>query len=91
MKLTKKDKQFLISIGCTEKDFPKIEQAESKTIFEHYPKVGAGWKITAKKALDILGREQFLFGLYRSSFHWSAVRCAADGSEVYFDSSRLFR
>lgn len=52
MKLTKKDKQFLMANGCEEKDFRQIEQAASKTIYEHYPKTGAGWKITMQRAAD---------------------------------------
>ena len=83
MKLTKKDKQLLISIGYEKKDFLQIEQATSKTVYEHYPKMGVGWKITMQEAIDILGKKEFLSGIARSAFHWSAIRLAPDGSEVY--------
>jgi hypothetical protein len=46
-------------------------------------------KISQEKALEILGREEYLSGISRSAFHWSAVR-DNNGETVYFDSSKLF-
>ena len=91
MKLTKSDKDILRGMGVPDEDFHQIEQAASKTIYEHYPKKGVGWKISARKAEEILGRKEFLSGLSRSAFHWSAMRDNASGDQVYFDSSRFFK
>ena len=38
-----------------------------------------------KKAIEILGRKEFLSGLARSTFHWDSQR-----GDVSFDSSKLF-
>lgn len=92
MKLTDTDKQYLIGIGYSEKDFKQIEKAGRMTVYKESCGDAAGRKITIARAIGLLGREQFLSGLGRSAFHWSAVRQAEDGKiSVSFDSSRLFR
>ena len=85
MTLTKKDKEFLRSIGYQGKDFLQIVYASGGTDYEYN-----GSKISRKKAIDLLGRHAFLSGLARSAFHWSACQVAEDGSFVLFDSSRWF-
>lgn len=91
MKLTRSDKAYLLSVGCPESDFRQIEEAAGKTVYEHFPVCGPARKISRETAVELLGREKFLSGLCRSAFHWSAMRTASDGSEVYFDSSRYFK
>lgn len=90
MKLNETDKTILREIGVPDADFQQIEQAASKTVYEHYPKTGVGWKISADKAVNLLGRKEYLSGLSRSAFHWSAMRETKNGDQVYFDSSRYF-
>ena len=81
MKLSKKDKEYLISIGVPETNFLQIEEAMSCTKYEVN-----GKKISRKAAIEYLGKETYLSGINRSAFHWTAMR-----EGVYFDSSALFR
>ena len=85
MKLTSEDKKVLKGNGYSNEDMIQIEKATTKTAYEFN-----GEKISQKKALEILGRREYLSGIARSSFHWSSVRNNDDGEKVYFDSSRLF-
>lgn len=87
MKLTKKDKEILLIGGISENDFPQIEAASTgrNTIYEVDNR-----RISRNKAIALLGRKSFLFGLARSAFHWSSCQFTPDGREVSFDSSKFF-
>ena len=87
MKLTAEDKRRLIEWGYSERDLAQIETAtqKSKTTY----KVG-GTYISREEAITALGRLEYLSGIARSAFHFSAARTASDGRVVIFDSSRLF-
>ena len=89
MKLIKEDKKLLKGWGIEEEDFNQIERAIKKTVYELKVK-DITKEITQEEALKILGREEFLSGISRSSFHWSAVRNKEDKT-IYFDSSKLFK
>lgn len=88
MKLTKKDKEILLSGGVSEDDFPRIEAVSTgrNTIYEVDDR-----RISREEAISLLGRRDFLFGLARSAFHWSACQLTLDGKEVSFDSGNFFR
>lgn len=92
MKLTKKEKQFLISKGCTAEDISVMEKISSKTIYKLYtPKNSKiGKRISFKKVCEYLGKETALLALYRSVFHWT---CGRETDEVYisFDSSKYYK
>ena len=87
MKLTEEDRVYLRE-ECHEddEDIRQIEKVISKTTFKL-----DGKRIPLKEAIDLLGREEFLSGMDRSAFHWSAVRMTPDGREIHFDSRRFFR
>lgn len=95
MKLTKADKELLKEWGFPEEDFAQIQSAlaKTKTVYELLSddKNNSDTKIPREEALIILGRKQYLSGIARSAFHWSAVRENAKGQKVYFDSSKLFK
>lgn len=93
MKLTNQDKEYLKKIGYTNKDFSQIEQATGKTIYTLCDEnSGKETRINTADAIETLGRENYLSGISRSAFHWSAVReTKIKGIVVYFDSSKLFR
>ena len=94
MKLTKADKAYLLSIGESEQYFPQIEEAMEATKYELLDANGFTTirKISRTEAIELLGRETWFDGLYRSAFHWTAVRETKDGKNtVLFDSSRLFK
>lgn len=46
--------------------------------------------ISRKETIKILGKELFVSGLERSSFHWTAARTNEDKT-ILFDSSSLFK
>ena len=85
MKLTSEDKKILKNWGYKSSDFKQIERATSKTEYELNDE-----KITLTEALEVLGREEYLSGIARSAFHWSACRENEKGQTVYFNSSKLF-
>lgn len=86
MKLTEEDKAILREMGHEDSDFPQIEEATRRTIYEC-----DNIRISCDEAIKLLGREEYLSGISRSAFHWSAVRVTWDGKSIYFDSSRLFK
>ena len=83
-KLTKKQKQIILDFGHPQEDLKHIEEALSFTDFERQNDK----KISLKKAKVILGETNFLSGIARSTFHYSAVREAENGHKIYFNSSR---
>lgn len=88
MKLTASDKEILKEFGYPAEDMGQIERATLKkyTTYKIDDK-----KATLEEILAILNREEYLSGIGRSAFHWSAVRETENGKLVYFDSSRLFK
>lgn len=86
MKLAKTDKELLIKWGYKSDDIEQIEKAIGKTVYEL-----DNQKITIKRAIEVLGKEEFLSGISRSAFHWNASREGKGGEKVYFDSSKLFK
>lgn len=94
MKLTNKDKKYLLSIGYTENDFEQIGNFAKYTKYEMFTKEDESivTTITQKKAIELLGRNTFLSGLGRTAFHQSAVRYNDEGTiYVVFDSSKFFK
>lgn len=87
MKLTKKDKEYLSTLGCLEKDFDQIEKACSKTVYT----TSDNQRLSQKETINRLGRNVYLSGIARSAFHWDASRSDKDGNSISFDSSKLFK
>ena len=91
MKLSKKDKTYLLSIGCREIDFRQIENVISKTRYYLYKVRGNEEKrIGREVVINLIGRESFLSGINRSAFHYTAVRYVDADKAIHFDSSRYF-
>jgi hypothetical protein len=72
MKLTNKDKEYLIAIGYSDNDLTAIEDAIRNIRYEVFDSIPIN--ITQKEAIRLLGREEFLSGVARATFHSSAVR-----------------
>lgn len=95
--LTQEDKTLLKDYGYLDKDFPQIKQAYSKTTYTLCENTKVSGKerketeIKGMKAIELLGREDFLSGLSRSAFHYSAYRDITENSGIYFNSSKLFK
>lgn len=85
MKLTKQDIKYLIDIGYYEQDIPQIKRAKKVLRLRN----DNGEKISQDKAVEVLGRENFLSSLGRCAFHWTACN-ENNGYIVYFDASKLF-
>ena len=93
MKLTNKDKKYLLSIGYSENDFEQIGNIAKYTKYEMFTKEDESivTTITQKKAIELLGRNTFLSGLGRTAFHQSAVRFNNDDTIcVLFDGNKFF-
>ena len=91
MRLTEDDKKLLKSWGHPDRDMEQIEEAIRKTVYTIYrTDSGKGKRISAKAALEILGRRAFLSGISRSAFHYTALRKNDDHVEVHFNSKKLF-
>lgn len=86
MILTNEDKQYLMDCGYEKEDFNQIARAISKTSYEYQ-----GEEISAQKVIEVVGRENFLSGIARSAFHFTASREDKDGNYVHFDSTSLFK
>jgi ABC-type branched-subunit amino acid transport system ATPase component len=71
MKLTNKDKDYLISIGYINEDFAVIENT---TIRYELVINDVSIKINQREIVKILGRNNFLTGIGRATFHASAMR-----------------
>ena len=86
MKLSKKDKEYLLSIGYLQEDIPMIEKIATDTICidELLCK-----RISKKLARTIIGSENFLASLARSCFHWDSV--SNDGGRIAFDSGKYYK
>lgn len=85
MELSKTDKKVLRDWGHSKKDIEQIEVATSLTRYEYKGKL-----ISDAKARRLLGDKEYLSGISRSAFHFSASRETPDGETVSFDSSALF-
>ena len=85
--ITKEEKMYLERCGYGRKDFAQIQEAtrRDKTTYEM-----DGAPITRDEAVTRLGRLDYLSGIARSAFHFTAMRITEDGKVILFDSSRLF-
>lgn len=88
VRLTEEDKLYLAELGYDAADCRQIESASAckMTVYKYKER-----RISQERAIELLGRADFLSGLARSAFHWSAVRETGDGELVMFDSSVFFR
>lgn len=88
MKLTNKDKNYLISIGYHNDDFDVIERNSKSIKYELMSRKDndISIKLNQKQAISLLGRESFLSGIGRATFHNSAVRTIDSNPKlaVYF-------
>ena len=96
MKMSKRQIEILKGFGEDDESIEQVERAATVTIYKY-----KGRRISRKKAIELLGEEEFLSGLDRSAFHWTCIRWVdnekADKSinsfmheYVYFDSRRFF-
>lgn len=88
--LNENDKKFLLEQGYLEEDLEQIQEGSKKVKLTDEKQV----RLTCRQAIKKLGREDFLTGMARASFHWSAIRHVNKTQEkeyVYFDCSKMFK
>ena len=85
--LSDKDKKTLLKWGHPEKELKQIEDATNAGTFQTKKGACIGW-LTAKR---LVGTENFLSGIARASFHWTATRDSAVCGFVYFNFSNYFK
>jgi len=87
VRLTAEDIKILLDWGYSDDDLEQIEEAmqPSKTKYDL-----DGKRITRDEAIALLGQKQYLSGIARSAFHYTASRLLDDGRSVGFDSYRMF-
>ena len=105
-KLTDEDKNILLSMGYLEEDFDQIERATNIGTFTIGKRIKGTkeykeHKINFNKAIELVGKEQFLASIGRASFHWTTTDSLKECSEkefwgysdeyVGYDFSKLFR
>lgn len=93
MKLTNKDKNYLISIGYDTEDFSAIEETTKHikyelSIYDLSDKSKYTIRLNQKEVIEILGRDVFISGLGRATFHGSAAQCVETQQgniRIYFE------
>lgn len=93
MEFTDADKAYFLKQYGNEKafqeDLPYLMIWADRTRYELLKEDGSlDKRITRATAIRLLGREGWLSGILRSTFHWTAMRNLPNGKMVYFDSSR---
>ena len=99
--LSEEDQKKLIRNGYSQADVEQIDRSIETTEYRLFEKdafekdadicTKKGRKISAKKARSLLGTEEFLSGIGRSTFHCDALRDLPDGRMILFDSSKQFK
>lgn len=95
--LTHEEKCILKSLGYSSEDFEQIERAmqKSKTTYKLVSLKNGSEKskfVDKETAICILGNIDYLSGIARSAFHWTAYRENQELTyAILFDSSALFR
>lgn len=75
MKVYKKEKEMLTNWGYTEDDIQQIERLKYDfTLYDEKYGENNSKKITQKQARELLSLEDFLSGIARAAFHWTAAR-----------------
>lgn len=90
--LSTSDIQTLKKWGYSDDDLLQIDEAITHT--DYYiadEETQSESKISYRKARELLGNEQFLSGISRSAFHWTAAREYEPSSSIAFDSSKMFK
>ena len=89
--LTERRKNILRGWGYNDKEIDQIKRAMRVTKYTlEYPS-GKEKRITRDAVIKLIGITEYLSGISRSAFHWSAYRTTKNEKYgIYFDSSALF-
>lgn len=86
------DIKYLKDGGYSEEDIKQIKTSGKYLKLTYIREDSTEKKINQPTALSILGRKEFVSGMARSAFHYTAMRDAKNGNgKVYFDCSAMFK
>lgn len=88
--LNKRHKEIILGFGYPKEDLRQIEKALKYTTFTLCIKGKEDEIVSLDKAVEILGEKEFLSGMCRSAFHWTAMRNNDEIRNIHFNSSKLF-
>lgn len=93
-KLTKKDKEYLIECGYSTDDVQQIEEFGQNRDMRYYRSFNhtddGQTRISRVKAIELVGRKEFISGLARATFHRTAYRPLNDYEGVSFNASIIW-
>jgi hypothetical protein len=89
--LTDKDKKILLGAGYLNKDMELIEIEANVCQYTRHKK-GLDYEIERDEAIEALGRENWLYGIGRTAFHWDTIRdCKRGKDTISFESGIVGR
>ena len=89
--LTDKDKKILLGAGYLNKDMELIEIEANVCQYTRHKK-GLDYEIERDEAIEALGRENWLYGIGRTAFHWDTIRDCKHGKDtISFESGIVGR
>lgn len=84
--LTAIEKQLLEMSGHSKQDIQDILKAIKKTTYELLGNNGLNKEISTDEAIEILGREEWVRGIARSTFYIHTTRSGLNGERVAMHS-----
>ena len=81
---------LLLSWGHNKEDLWQIKESTKYLKLTKYDGVKKV-KITQREALEILGRKEFISGISRAAFHFTAMRTGKNQINVLFDCGAMFK
>jgi hypothetical protein len=89
--LTAEDKKILLSVGYLNEDMEQIEIEANVCQYTRHKK-GLDYEIERDEAIEALGRENWLYGIGRTAFHWDTIRDCKHGKDtISFESGIVGR
>ncbi|MGN0130693.1 MAG: hypothetical protein ACI4CE_07395 [Methanomethylophilus alvi] len=95
-KFTEAEKDYIFNhVYCGNRknfkaDLPQIESAVDVAAYYYYEGEREVY-IGRDEARRMLGTEEWLSGVSRAAFHWTASREAVGGQTIFIDCSQLFK
>lgn len=93
--LTKEDRRILCEGGVKEEELAQIQEGIDNVVITLY-EPNNWWykpkKIGIRKAIELAGKEDFLWSMHRAAFHWTSATESLDGRwEIGFDLNDWWR
>lgn len=89
--LTKEEQETLKESGYSSYDIREILQACKKATYSIINAIGEKKDITEKKAIRLLGRDEWIRAMSRVAFHMESTRTGLNGERIYVFSKMWSR